>query len=290
LKCTGIVLGSRIAPVLIALTVVYYISNGRMDKTYEVDPVVLTIPPPDSALLARGAHVADVRACTGCHGKQLAGEIMVDDPALGRISSANLTAGKGGIAASYSDEDWVRAVRHGVGTDGKPLLIMPSEEFIHIGREDLAALLAYIKQLPPVDNELPEQKLGPVARVIMLSGGLLQAEVVDHAMPLPETPMAGITVEYGHYLATTCLGCHGAEYTGGPVAGPPGTPPASNLTNIKDWSEADFFRAVQEGVRPTGDSLDAFMPRWTMMEDDEIKAIWTFLQSLEPQENDLAQK
>ncbi|HMB94109.1 MAG TPA: c-type cytochrome, partial [Rhodothermales bacterium] len=215
---------------------------------------------------------------------------MVNDPALGRISSANLTSGKGGIAASYSAEDWVRSIRHGVGTDGKPLLIMPSAEFVHIGREDLAALLAYIKQLPPVDNELPEQKLGPVARVIMLSGGLLQAEEVDHTLLLPETPMPGVTVEYGKYLATTCLGCHGEDYTGGPVAGPPGTPPASNLTTLKDWSEANFFRAVQEGVRPTGDTLHEFMPRWTPLEDDEVKAIWTFLQSLESVENEFAQK
>jgi mono/diheme cytochrome c family protein len=290
LKWTGLVLGSLLVLVLVALAVIYVITNGRMNATYEVEPVALTIPPPDSALIARGAHIADIRACTECHGDNLAGVVMADDPALGRITSANLTSGKGGIASRYSDKDWVRSIRHGVGTDGKALLIMPSEEFIHIGREDLAALLAYIKQLPPVDNEIPEQKLGPIGRVILLSGGLLQAEEIDHTMPLRETPMAGVTVEYGHYLATTCLGCHGEDYTGGPVAGPPGTPPARNLTTLKDWSEADFFRAVQEGVRPTGDTLHVFMPRWTAMNDDEVKAIWTFLQSLEPMDNEFAQR
>lgn len=290
LKWTGIVLGSLVVLVLMALAVVYVITNGRMNEAYEVDPVALTLPPPDSALIARGAHLADIRACTGCHGENLAGDIMVDDPALGRISAANLTSGKGGIAASYSDEDWVRSIRHGVGTDGKPLLIMPVEEFIHIGREDLAALLAYIKQVPPVDNELPEQKLGPIARVIMLSGGLLQAEEVDHAMPLPETPTPGVTVEYGEYLATTCLGCHGEDYTGGPVAGPPGTPPARNLTTLKDWTEAEFFNATKDGIRPTGDTLHAFMPRWTSMTDDEVQAIWVYLQSLDPVDNEFAQK
>ncbi|HMB92317.1 MAG TPA: hypothetical protein VKP65_15805, partial [Rhodothermales bacterium] len=62
LKWTGIVLGSLLVLVLVALAVIYVVTNGRMNETYEVQPVVLTIPPPDSALIARGAHLAEVRA------------------------------------------------------------------------------------------------------------------------------------------------------------------------------------------------------------------------------------
>jgi len=90
----------------------------------------------------------------------------------------------------------------------------------------------------------------------------------------------------GRYLADIagCHGCHGTGLSGGPVAGPPGLPPASNLTTagIGDWTEADFVRAMRNGRRPDGSSLDPFMP-WEVfgkMTDDELHALWLYLRSV----------
>lgn len=281
LKWLGILIGGVLVLVLLAIGIMYFVTEQRMNRTYEVSPVQLTAVPGDSAVLERGARVIAVRGCTGCHGADLGGEVMSDDFVFGRLSASNLTAGRGGIGGQYADRDWVRAIRHGIGADGKPLVLMPAYEYTPLGREDLEALVAYLKQVPPVDRELPENRIGPLARALYLSGSLplVAAERVDHNAPLEAGPLPGLTAEYGEYLSHSCTGCHG-EGLKGAKSGPPGTPPGTDLTTLRGWSAADFERAVRQGVRPTGDTLHAFMPRWSMLSDEEVQAIWTYVQTL----------
>jgi hypothetical protein len=87
-------------------------------------------------------------------------------------------------------------------------------------------------------------------------------------------------------LAAGCTGCHGSDYSGGPIPGaPPDTVPASNITpggELAGWSESDFIQAMRTGVTPDGQEMDPFMP-WkniSKMTDDELKALWMYLQSL----------
>jgi mono/diheme cytochrome c family protein len=87
--------------------------------------------------------------CVQCHGEDLGGKIYIDAGALGRVVGSNLTKGKGGIGSTFTDKDWVRAIRHGVRRDGSSLLVMPSETFVHMSGQDLSALISYLKQLPP---------------------------------------------------------------------------------------------------------------------------------------------
>jgi len=51
---------------------------------------------------------------------------------------------------------------------------------------------------------------------------------------------------------------------------------------MANWSEADFFTAMQNGVRPDGSQIDRSMPWWSVgqMTDEELKALWLFLQSV----------
>ena len=114
---------------------------------------------------------------------------------------------------------------------------MPSEAFAFMSEADLAALIAYLKQLPPVDRAMPASALGPLGRALLVAGQLsiLVAEKTL-AMPYPAAVPSGPTAEYGRYLAgfSGCLGCHGPGLSGGHVDGPPDTPPASNLTLDSD--------------------------------------------------------
>lgn len=284
LKWTGIVVGGLLGLVLIAVGIVYHLSNQHLNARYDITPVALTIPQPDSAMLARGEHLAHVRSCTGCHGANLAGEVMVDNAAFGRISSANITRGKGSVVLHFTDADWVRAIRHGVAPDGRPLLLMPAKEFIQLGREDLVAIIAYVKQVPPVDHLPLPQKIGPIARMLELTNDdfpLINAEKIDHSTPLSDAPEAGITPEYGKYMSGACQGCHGADLAT-PSPGPPDTPLPANLTLLQDWTQDDFMRAVRTGVKPTGDTLDTFMPRWTSPTDEELLSIWAYIKTLKP--------
>jgi mono/diheme cytochrome c family protein len=276
--------------VVVTAAVVYGVSEYRMNRSYDVSLAAVAIHA-DEETVARGRHIAVIRGCVDCHGDDLAGKLFLDGQPVARLYSTNLTAGAGGIGSSYSVEDWVRAIRHGVGPDRKPLLFMPSHEFYPLSDTDMGALVAYLQSLSPVDNRMPASSVGPLGRVLFLAGQvpLLPAELIDHRAERPAPPQPGVTVAYGEYLSTGCVGCHGNEYSGGRIPGaPPSFPAAANLTphetGLGSWTEEDFFRALREGRRPDGTEIDPFMP-WQLtreMSDDEIRAMWLYMKSLTP--------
>ena len=116
---------------------------------------------------------------------------------------------------------------------------------------------------------------------------ILPAEEIDHTAPRHITPEAGVTVEYGRYLAITCTGCHGSGFSGGPIPlAPPEFPPALNLTpggELQGWTEGMFINTMRTGVTPSGHQLkNEYMP-WMyfgQMTDEELKALFLFLRSL----------
>lgn len=248
-------------------------------------------PSADSALLARGEHLAGALGrCGWCHGDDLGGAVVVDDPGLGRVSAPNLTRGRGGVTAGFTMADWDRAIRHGLRRDGRGLVVMPADDYALLSDRDLTALVAYLRQLPPVDREMPRPRINIVGRALYLAGRLplVAAERIDHLGP-PAAVTPAVTAEYGTYLADIggCRGCHGPRLGGGPIPGmPPGTPPATDITpsGIGHYSEADFFRAMRDGVRPDGTKLAAAMPvRFTrLMSDGEMVALHRYLRTVLP--------
>ncbi len=289
MKWTGRVLGGLVVVVALALAAVYGVSEARMRRTYRVDPGPVALRG-DAGAVRQGAHLAVVRGCAECHGADLGGRVFIDAQPMARLTASNLTPGRGGVASRYTDADWVRAIRHGVAPDGRPLLFMPSHEFNPLGDDDVGALIAYIKSLPPVDSDLPASSVGPLGRALFLAGQipLLPAEIIDHAAPRRVPPAPGATAEYGAYLATGCTGCHGAGFSGGRI---PGTPPdwkaAANITpdpatGLGRWTEQDFVRAMRTGKRPNGSDIDPLMP-WkglATMTDTELRAIWLYLRTV----------
>lgn len=273
----------------------YGVTGSHIRKSYDIKPENITVTS-DAATLERGKHlVSAIGKCFDCHGANFQGQVMVDDPAFGRLASANLTSGNGGVAANYkTDADWVRAIRHGVRPDGRALIFMPSQEYYYFNDQDLAAVIAYIKALPPQDNVLPTPRIGPIARALYASKKLtlLPAEVIDHKAARPAAVAEGPTAQYGEYLTHVggCTGCHKTDLSGGPdPAAPPGSAVPANLTPagaVGKWTEEDFFRALRTGKRPDGRVLDAFMPwRFTaQMTDTEIKAVWAYLRTVPPVE------
>lgn len=286
LKWTGGIIGVLVAVVLIFYFTMYIIVNNKKSKTYHVDVRMIDIPT-DSASVADGAHIYATKGCGDCHGEDLSGKIFIDDEALGRIIAANLTSGKGGRPAGYSDRDWLLAMRHGLRSNGKPLLIMPSYEYYKMTDHDLGNLIAYVKSVPPVDHELPEHKLGPLGTV--LSGldklPLIPAEQIDHHHKPGVAVKRGATAEYGEYLSMSCTGCHKPNLKGGPNPVPGGIP-ARDITasgNTGKWSLGEFSKVLRTGKTPDGRQLrNSDMP-WKMTEkytDEEIQAIYLYLKTL----------
>jgi mono/diheme cytochrome c family protein len=290
----------RIRRVLLPIAAVAALATGavyasaleRLTRQYEVVPDVVAVRS-DAEALERGRHLVEVvAACTGCHGPDLSGEQMADDPWLGRLWSSNLTPGRGGIG-DWSDTDLVRAVRHGVKRNGRPVLMMPAQYFYHFSDGDLGAVIAYLRSLPAVDRETPEFRLGIASAFIIASGqvpDLVPADLLAEAPARLAQPTPAATPEYGAYLVETsgCKVCHHEHLSGGrhPLALPE-EPPPSDLTpggRLAHWSEGQFIDALRTGMTPEGDRLDEEWMPWPAigrMSDVELRAIYRYLRSLD---------
>ena len=267
--------------------VIYGLSARKLNRRHAVFVAPMTIPI-SKGDTARGQHLFTTRGCADCHGADLGGAKVVDNPAVGRLYGPNLTRGEGSVTQAYQEEDWVRAIRHGINSHGRPLVLMPSVEYAELSEQDLADLLAYVTSAAPVNRASVPVAVGPVTRVMLLAGQVrLAADVIDHSGLKPSTVAPGATEEYGRYLAVGCQGCHGPNYSGGKIAGgPPDWPAASNLTSgdhgaLVKWTEADFLAALRTGRRPNGSEISPVMPRaFGKMTDEELKALWSFLKTV----------
>jgi mono/diheme cytochrome c family protein len=270
------------------LYVVGTVKWNRMHGTHEVKVEAVRVPT-DEAAVARGDHLASILICRECHTESLAGQVDFA-PGIITLSVPNLTSGAGGVGRSNTDQDWVRAIRHGVGNDGRGLVLMPAQRFYYLGDEDLGALIAFLKTLPPQENELPRTDLGPIGR-IMIALDQLPPEVlpnvltIDHDGPRPPAPQPGVNAEYGRYLAVICTACHGDDLNGKTLREGGEVYIALNLTpggELAAWSDEDFFTTMRTGVSPSGHQLNERMP-WRYlgkMTDDELMAVWLYLQSI----------
>jgi cytochrome c553 len=259
------------------------VSHSKLTRKYDVALTTVTVPG-DAASIEWGGHlVKAVTSCQECHGADLSGQVMIDDPAV-LLAAPNLTSGRGGIGGHFTVEDWVRAIRHGVRRDGSSLLVMPSYAYAKMSDRDLGAMIAYLRQLPAVDNETPSMRLRPLGRALVAVGAFddeFAAKKMTQAVRVDVEP--GVTVEYGTYLAGIggCTSCHRPDLKGGPM-GAPGAPPATDISAaaLASWSRDDFVRAMREGRRPDGSELAEIMP-WRFvgrMTDAELDAIWLYLQ------------
>ena len=279
---------------VVIVCAVWAISEYRVTRTLTIADEPIPIPT-DSVSIARGRHLARaVAKCAECHSGDLGGRVLIDNGAMGKIVPTNLTRGRGGLGDSLTAADIIRAMRHGVGRRGKKLPIMPSPEYVLLSAEDVAAIVAYVQSVPPVDRELPATKLGPIARALIATGQLpfYTADLIDHTLKPPVAPPIGATVEYGRYLAAVggCVGCHGPTLAGGKIeGGDPSWAPAANLTRTgigARYTGETFMKTLRTGLRPEGTPLNEVMP-WKLtgeMTDVELNAIWLYLQSVPPRE------
>lgn len=287
LKFSLLGIGALLLIVALFYAFVHFSVKNRLEREYAIQPKSIAIRA-DSASLALGHHLSLVQGCQDCHGTDLSGQIMFDDPAVGRISATNLTAGKGGIGSHYSDEDWLLALRHGINASHKSLLVMPSTEYSKLSDHDLGALIAYCRKVPAVDNELAKNELRPLGKMLVNFNQMkiLTAELVDHEYQAPKEVIPAASAVYGEYLATSCAGCHGQNLKGLPGK-EPGSPDASDITktgNIGTWTEAQFRQVLRTGKTPEGKSMNPKLMPWEAFRhfsDDEIKALYLYLHQLD---------
>jgi mono/diheme cytochrome c family protein len=287
LRVLGIGLGSVVLLAAAALATGIFLAERKQQR--RVDVSAQPVPyKTDAAALERGRYLYASRGCVDCHGASGAGRTFVDDGAL-TIAGPNITTGPGGVVAAYQPVDWVRAIRHGITPQGRALMVMPSEDYNRFTDDDVAALVAHVRALPPQSGQGAVVNL-PLPLKALYGFGVIKdaAARIDHSLP-PEKPVAeGVTIEHGRYVANMCIGCHGAQLQGGKIpGGPPDWPPASKLTPgegsvMGRYADADALIAMfRSGKRPDGSAVQV-MPFESLREMSEVdlRALHLYLKGL----------
>ena len=306
LKWTGIVLLTLIVGVTIVVA-------SRQNLKYDA-PYPNIKASTDSGIIARGKHIVIGGGhCINCHttvnadslidaGQHVAltGGYLFDLP-LGKIYSKNITPDKETGIGKYTDAEIARALRYGVHPNGEPVYdFMP---FHNMSDEDLTAIISYLRSQPPVKNKVPENELN-------IMGNIVKAFMVKPVGPTGEVPVSvkqDTSADYGKYIAMSvaeCNGCHtkrdmtgayiGAPFAGGNEFTEQGvylvTPnlTTDSTSRIFGWTQQDFIARFRLGkvIPQSPMPWNAFK----RMSDDELKAIYNFLQTLPAAKNPVQQQ
>ncbi|MBK6565169.1 MAG: cytochrome c [Saprospiraceae bacterium] len=261
--------------------------NREFEKVITFEPVEVIIPQ-DSVSIERG-RILSVD-CRSCHGPDLAGKVFFDDPTIGTLPSSNLTRAKGSETEHYTNQDFVKAIRHGLNKAGNRLMVMPCKSTSQISDKDLGCLIAFINTLPKVENTFPKRKFAFTAQIMAgagLFGDLFHYDLIDHEITnnikhIPE----GSTEEYGHYLTSIhgCNDCHKKDLKGGKSPDPvsPPVPDISRTGNFGKWTQEQFISVFRTGKTPEGKILDGnFMPFAGLgaHSDEEIAAVYNYIKN-----------
>ncbi len=268
LKWTGIVIGGLIGITVLAVLILSPSGMKKFSQSFPDVQVETVNIPSGAGVVVRGGHIAAIWGCTKCHGEDLSGMLLSNDPFLGTIPASNLTSGSGGVGKDYTDVDWIRAIRHGIKPDARVEIFM-YDYYSTLSDQDLGALIAYLKQIPPVDSNYPTTHIGPVLAAAPAIGLFTPAaELIDHSTLRSTNPVPGATVEYGKYLSVLCAECHGTSLG----------------SKLKNWKQEDFIRALQTGVLPDGKKLSSEMSLKTYgeMDNTELGALWLYFKSIKP--------
>jgi len=256
---------------------VIFAGSRNLSREVSVPPHDLTEVAGDPA---EGQRLATRYACTVCHGGDLAGSNLLEAMPMADLPAPNLSG------ARFSVEEIERAVRHGVGSDGRLLMIMPSAAYAGMSDEELLDIASYVRSIPGVERDLVERRVGPLGRVAaaMSPDEVVTGVAIDHEVAHPvATP-----TNDGAYLTAMCRFCHGSDLGGtmftaeAPLWAPNLTP---HETGIGGWDLVRFRAAVQEGVSEERGQLDPNHMPWTafaVFTDAEMRTVWEYLSSLPP--------
>jgi len=305
-KLVGRIFTGLIAIVVIAITVtigwrplIGPRARAATNRTFERTP----------ERLARGEYLAGaLTGCEDCHsehdfttldaaivpGRAYVGAEIIMKGLPGRVVAPNLTGDAETGLGNWSDDEIARAIREGIGRDGRALFpMMPYGHFAHMSDEDLASIVVFLRSLAPVRNVVPATEI--IFPVKYLIRNVPQPITATVAAPDSSTPE-----KRGAYLVEIagCADCHTPVKNGTPIAGmdfsggfmlegPWGRVASSNLTpdpsGIPYYDENLFVQAIRTGAVRTR-PLNPIMP-WPAMRkltDQDLKDMFAYLKTLKP--------
>jgi mono/diheme cytochrome c family protein len=279
---------AAVAVIIVTLVLWGHIKLNRdLDRVQEFPPLGISVV---DGSVDVGNRIYSIRnGCIHCHGADLSGETFIGDFMMGTIAGPNLTPAN---LKEWTDEEIARAIRYGVDRDNTSLRFMPSIEYQYLSKSDIASVIAYLRSAEPIEKESPEISYGPMLKILYAFDQIPVLVAANEGIDAdlnPQKPKEANTPEFGKYLVDTgCIGCHQANLEGGTVPGsPPDWPPASPLNNMvaAGYTAEKFFEAIRMGVKPDGTNLKLPMAGSTarLMTDDELGAIWKYLEAVSKQ-------
>lgn len=263
--------------------------------------------------LLRGKYLVDgVTRCFGCHsdpdwskpgapplaGREGAGHIWADQDQPWLVAP-NITPDKETGAGTWSDDTLARAIREGIGHDGRALSpMMPYPYYREMSDEDIASIVVYLRTVPAIKNQLPTTKM-PFP--LNFSTQNVPQPVTAAVPPLDQFNR----VEYGNYLVkmAACVDCHTPQEKGQPIPGmdfaggfllhePKGDVVSANITpaasGIGYYNDATFIQALRMGkvgARPIRSSMPWYF--YGRMSDEDLKSMFAYLKTIKPVKHQL---
>jgi len=261
----------------------------------------------NQALLERGEYLVEgIGGCGNCHssrtddgefipGMEYAGNFVIEEPGF-RAYASNITPDPETGIGEWTDEEIERAIREGINRDGEVMGPPMSYPFFRdISDNDMAAIIAYLRSVPAVNNVVPDSV---ITMELPPSWGPPVTE------PIPDIPRDDV-LAYGRYLAHTvghCTDCHtpltpmGHDFSrmgaGGNLFHSPfgftWTALAANITQhelgIGGWTDDEIKRAITDGISRDGRQLLPFMAfdYYAKITDEDLDAIVAYLKTLPP--------
>ena len=273
LRWTGYILAALLAIVLLAAAWVWFASSRALSARLEPRPAHLTTP--SLAQLRDGPRQLKITGCVGCHGEGLRGKSFLDLPGIVRLYAPNLTL----IAAKANDNQLEQAIRQGIGHDGRPLLVMPSQGYQFMTDGEVAAIIAAIRALPAGGQEQPAAWVGPRGRVGLALGKFSTAPQLIEQYRADRIPDFGPAFARGRQMVeVNCAECHGPQLKGKELE--PGVV-SPDLEIAGAYDLAQFQTMLRTGVAPGGKDI-GLMGRiarsdFKYLTDEEIAAIHAYL-------------
>ena len=269
--------------------------------------------------IKRGEYLANhVAVCIDCHSSRdwskfsgppvestfgMGGEKFTEEMGLpGNFYSQNITPAR---LKDWTDGEIFRAITTGVNKEGQSLFpIMPYPNYAQMSKEDIYSIIAYIRSLKPVENEVPKSEASFPMSMIM--------KTIPKDAELKSMPDKSNTTAYGKYLftAASCADCHTPSEKGQPIPGkelaggrefptPFGTLRTANITTDKEtgignWTKEHFiarFKNYDPAVNPPisveKGKFNSIMP-WIMyagMTEEDLGAMYDYIMTSKPIKN-----
>lgn len=273
LRVVGYVVGAVAGLAVLGAMAVYLISARLLASAPAPQPSRLGQP--TAAQLADAPRQLRVLGCVGCHGANLRGNLFFDAPGLAKLYAPNVAL----LAGKMSDKQLDHAIRQGIGHDGRPLLVMPSQQYQFLTDSEVAALITAIRKLPQAGTEQPPKSVGPLGRIGLVIGKFKTAPATMEEYRSAQLADFGPQFAKGrHIVQTTCTECHGPQLKGKEVK--PGTlSPDLSIAGAYDLGQ--FKTMLRTGVGPGNKNIgmmgEVARSDFSHLTDEEIAAVHAYL-------------